>query len=101
MQIYQDHHYRELMTKMEVRSCIPLVGSSKKVKKLRSQVEAACATDNAVLLVGEAGSMKSRVAQYIYEHGRAKDGVVDSNQGLQSGLFILTKNKLLMLHIGH
>ncbi len=67
-QIYQDHHYRELMSKMEVRPCIPLVGSSKRAQKLRSQIDTVCRSANSVLLVGETGSMKSRVAQHIYRH---------------------------------
>ena len=73
-QIYQDHHYRELMTKMETRPCIPLVGSSKKAQKLRSQIDAICRSGRSALLVGEAGSMKSRVAQHIYTHGGDNEG---------------------------
>jgi transcriptional regulator with AAA-type ATPase domain/NAD-dependent dihydropyrimidine dehydrogenase PreA subunit len=73
-QIYRDHHYRELMTKMEVRPCIPLVGSSKRAQKLRSQIDSACRSGNPVLLIGESGSMKSRVAQHIYSHGSDSEG---------------------------
>jgi transcriptional regulator with AAA-type ATPase domain/polyferredoxin len=73
-QIYQDHHYRELMTKMDSRSCIPLIGSSKKAQKLRSQIDSICTSGSSILLVGEPGSMKSRVAQYIYEHGNVNEG---------------------------
>ncbi|KPK28767.1 MAG: hypothetical protein AMJ61_01115 [Desulfobacterales bacterium SG8_35_2] len=73
-QIYQDHHYRELMTKMETRPCIPLVGSSKKAQRLRSQIDSICHTGDPILLVGESGSMKSRVAQHIYRHGAECEG---------------------------
>jgi transcriptional regulator with AAA-type ATPase domain/NAD-dependent dihydropyrimidine dehydrogenase PreA subunit len=72
-QIYRDHHYRELMTKMEARPCIPLVGSSKRAQKLRNQIDAACRSSNPVLLTGEPGSMKLRVAQYIYSHSGDND----------------------------
>ena len=73
-QIYQDHHYSELMTKMELRPCIPLIGSSKRAQRLRSQIDASCRSGSSFLLVGEPGSMKSRIAQYTYEHGNANDG---------------------------
>ncbi len=73
-QIYQDHHYRELMSKMETRPCLPLVGSSKKARKLRTQIDAICSTTDSILLLGEPGSMKSRVAQHIYEHGGDNEG---------------------------
>jgi transcriptional regulator with AAA-type ATPase domain/polyferredoxin len=73
-QIYRDHHYRELMTKMEVRPCIPLVGSSRKAQKLRQQIDAACRSANPLLLVGDPGSMKSRVAQHIYSHSSDSEG---------------------------
>jgi transcriptional regulator with AAA-type ATPase domain/polyferredoxin len=73
-QIYQDHHYRELMTKMEARPCIPLVGSSKRAQKLRGQVDSICLAGGSILLVGEPGSMKSRVAQHIYRHGADSEG---------------------------
>jgi transcriptional regulator with AAA-type ATPase domain/NAD-dependent dihydropyrimidine dehydrogenase PreA subunit len=73
-QIYQDHHFHELITKMELRPCIPLIGSSKRAQKLRSQVESVCRSNSAVLLVGEAGSMKSRISQYIYENGSSREG---------------------------
>jgi len=73
-QIYQDHHYSELMTKMESRPCIPLVGSSKKAQRLRQQIDTACRTGNSLLLVGEPGSMKTRVAQYIYSQSTDSEG---------------------------
>ncbi|MEJ2268441.1 MAG: cyclic nucleotide-binding domain-containing protein [Desulfobulbaceae bacterium] len=73
-QIYQDHHYRELMTKMESRPCIPLVGSSKRAQKLRSQIDSICRTGSSILLVGEPGSMKSRVAQHIFRHSNDSVG---------------------------
>lgn len=73
-QIYQDHHYRELMTKMESRPCIQLVGSSRRAQKLRSQVDSVCRKPNSCLLVGEPGSMKTRVAQYIYEQSAHSGG---------------------------
>jgi transcriptional regulator with AAA-type ATPase domain/polyferredoxin len=73
-QIYQDHHYRELMSKMETRPCIPLIGSSKKVQKLRGQIDSICRSGNSILLIGEPGSMKSRVAQHIYTHGDPSEG---------------------------
>ena len=73
-QIYQDHHYRELMTKMDSRPCIPLIGSSKRARKLRRQIESICLSGSSILLVGEPGSMKTRVGQYIYEHGKANEG---------------------------
>jgi len=73
-QIYQDHHYRELMTKMELRPCIPLSGSSRRARKLRSQVESLCRRSDSCLLVGEFGSMKTRVAQYIYENSAHSQG---------------------------
>ncbi|MBW2465781.1 MAG: sigma 54-interacting transcriptional regulator, partial [Deltaproteobacteria bacterium] len=73
-QIYQDHYYRELMIKMDSRPCIPLIGSSKKAQKLRSQIDSFCQSSSSFMLVGEPGSMKSRIAQYIYEHGTANKG---------------------------
>ena len=73
-QIYQDHHYRELMTKMESRPCIPLVGSSRRAQKLRNQVETVCSGASSCLLVGEPGSMKTRVAQHIYEQSSHRRG---------------------------
>ncbi|MEN8231240.1 MAG: cyclic nucleotide-binding domain-containing protein [Thermodesulfobacteriota bacterium] len=73
-QIYQDHHYSELMTKMDSRPCIPLIGSSKRAQKLCSQVDSICRSSSSILLVGESGSMKSRIAQYIYEHGNVNEG---------------------------
>ena len=73
-QIYQDHHYRELMTKMESRPCIQLIGSSRRAQKLRSQVDAVCRAAGSCLLVGEPGSMKTRVAQHIYEQSVYRDG---------------------------
>ena len=73
-QIYQDHHYRELMTKMESRPCIPIIGSSKRARKLQRQIDSICQSASSILLVGEPGSMKTRVAQYIYEHGKASEG---------------------------
>ena len=73
-QIYQDHHYSELMTKMETRPCIQLVGSSKRAQKLHSQIDSICRTGNPVLLIGEPGSMKSRIAQHIYRHSADSEG---------------------------
>ena len=37
-QIYQDHHYSKLLSKLDSRPCIPLVGTSKRAQKLREQV---------------------------------------------------------------
>ena len=92
-QIYQDHHYRELMTKMESRPCIPLVGSSKRAQNLRHLVDSVCRAASSCLLVGESGSMKTRVAQHIYEqsvHSRKSYIIFDPDsvphfvsQGLQ------------------
>jgi transcriptional regulator with AAA-type ATPase domain/NAD-dependent dihydropyrimidine dehydrogenase PreA subunit len=92
-QIYQDHHYRELMTKMESRPCIPLVGSSKRAQNLRHLIDSVCRAASSCLLVGESGSMKTRVAQHIYEqsaHSRKSYIIFDPDsvphfvsQGLQ------------------
>ena len=68
-QVYQEHHYSKLLTKLETRPCIPLLGSSKRAKKLREQVDVFCASNRSVLLSGDHGSMKSRVAQFIHKHG--------------------------------
>ena len=73
-QIYQDHHFRELITKMEFHPCLPLIGSSRRAQKLRSQIDSTLRSSSSILLVGEPGSMKSRVAQYIYEQGTASEG---------------------------
>ena len=68
-QVYQEHHYSKLLTKLETRPCIPLIGSSKRANKLREQVDAFCGSNHSVLLTGDLGSMKSRVAQFIHKHG--------------------------------
>ena len=41
-QVYQEHHYSKLLTKLEARPCITLIGSSKRAKKLREQVDVFC-----------------------------------------------------------
>ncbi len=73
-QIYQDHHFSELITKMEFHPCLPLIGSSRRAQKLRSQIDSICRSSSSILIVGEPGSMKSRVAQYIYEQSTADEG---------------------------
>ena len=59
---------------LEARPCIPLIGSSKRAKKLRKQVDEFCGMNLPVLLSGDNGSMKTRVAQFIHEHGDDRDG---------------------------
>jgi transcriptional regulator with AAA-type ATPase domain/NAD-dependent dihydropyrimidine dehydrogenase PreA subunit len=73
-QVYQEHHYSKLLTKLEARPCIPLIGSSKRAKKLREQVDVFCGMNRPVLLSGDNGSMKSRVAQFIHKHGDGREG---------------------------
>lgn len=73
-QSFQDHHYRELMSKMETRPCIQLYGSSKRAQKLRLQVDAASRTGGSCLLIGEPGTLKTRVAQYIYQQSAHRGG---------------------------
>ncbi|MDX1776121.1 MAG: sigma 54-interacting transcriptional regulator, partial [Desulfobulbales bacterium] len=73
-QVYQEHHYSRLLTKLETRPCIPLIGSSKRARKLRKQVDAFCGSNHPVLLSGDHGSMKSRVAQFIHKHGEDRHG---------------------------
>jgi transcriptional regulator with AAA-type ATPase domain/NAD-dependent dihydropyrimidine dehydrogenase PreA subunit len=73
-QVYQEHHYSRLLTKLETRPCIPLIGSSKRAQKLREQVDAICGSNHPVLLSGDHGSMKSRVAQFIHKHGEDREG---------------------------
>jgi len=72
--VFQEHHYSRLLTKLETRPCIPLIGSSKRANKLRQQVDTFCGSDLPVLLCGDHGSMKSRVAQFIYKHGENREG---------------------------
>jgi transcriptional regulator with AAA-type ATPase domain/NAD-dependent dihydropyrimidine dehydrogenase PreA subunit len=73
-QVYQEHHYSKLLTKLEARPCITLIGSSKRAKKLREQVDVFCGMNRPVLLSGDNGSMKSRVAQFIHKHGDGREG---------------------------
>ena len=73
-QIYQEHHYSKLLSKLDSRPCIPLVGTSKRARKLREQVDVFGAGSPAILLSGEPGSMKSRVAQFIHQHGADSEG---------------------------
>ena len=73
-QIYQEHHYSKLLSKLDPRPCIPLVGTSKRARKLRQQVDVFGAASPAILLSGEPGSMKSRVAQFIHQHSEDSEG---------------------------
>ena len=73
-QIYQEHHYSKLLSKLDSRPCIPRVGTSKRARKLREQVDVFGAGSPAILLSGEPGSMKSRVAQFIHQHGVDSEG---------------------------
>ncbi len=74
-QVYQEHHYSKLLTKLETRPCIPLIGSSKRAKKLRNQVDSFCGSSSRpVLLTGDHGSMKSRVAQFIHNNSDEREG---------------------------
>lgn len=73
-QIYQDHHYRELMTTIDPRPCITLVGSSRRAQKLRSQVDTVFRTAASCLIAGEPGTLKTRVAQHIYKHSDLNGG---------------------------
>jgi len=73
-QVYQEHHYSRLLTKLETRPCIPLIGSSKRAQKLREQVDVFCGSNHPVLLFGDHGSMKSRVAQFIHRHSANREG---------------------------
>jgi transcriptional regulator with AAA-type ATPase domain/NAD-dependent dihydropyrimidine dehydrogenase PreA subunit len=72
-EVYQEHHYSKLLTKLETRPCIPLIGSSKRARKLRELVDIFCGTTRSVLLSGDHGSMKSRVAQFIHKHGDSRE----------------------------
>jgi transcriptional regulator with AAA-type ATPase domain len=73
-QVYQEHHYSRLLTKLETRPCIPLIGSSKRARIVRDKVDLFCGSNNPVLLIGDHGSMKSRVAQFIHKHSEERDG---------------------------
>ncbi|UCD66633.1 MAG: cyclic nucleotide-binding domain-containing protein [Deltaproteobacteria bacterium] len=73
-QVYQEHHYSRLLTKLETRPCIPLIGSSKRARNLRDKVDAFCGSNHPVLLSGDHGSMKSRVAQFIHKHSEEQNG---------------------------
>ena len=69
-QIYQEHHYSKLLSKLDSRPCIPLIGTSKRAGKLRQKVDILGVDSSAILISGEPGSMKSRVAQFIHQHGK-------------------------------
>ena len=73
-QIYQEHHYSKLLSKLDSRPCIPLIGTSKRARKLREQVDVFGAGSTAILISGEPGSMKSRMAQFIHQHGKDSEG---------------------------
>lgn len=73
-QVYREHHYSKLFTTLETRPCIPLIGSSKRANKLRDQVDALCGYNHPVLLTGDHGSMKSRVAQFIHKNSDEREG---------------------------
>ena len=73
-QIYQEHHYSKLLSKLDPRPCIPLVGTSKRARKLRQQVDLFGVANPAILISGEPGAMKSRVAQFIHQHCKDSEG---------------------------
>jgi transcriptional regulator with AAA-type ATPase domain/NAD-dependent dihydropyrimidine dehydrogenase PreA subunit len=73
-QVYKEHHHSSLLTKLETRPCLPLLGSSKLSKILREKVGVLCGSDRPVLLTGDPGSMKSRVSQFIHNHGNNSNG---------------------------
>lgn len=72
--IQQERQYRELISPREKLPCLQAVGSSRKAKARRELLQRLGASNEPILLLGEKGTMKRRVAQQLHEGGRAGDG---------------------------
>ncbi|MDZ7761657.1 MAG: cyclic nucleotide-binding domain-containing protein [Desulfovermiculus sp.] len=72
--LFHDYHYRELLSQLESRPCIPLLGSSRQTRRLREDLLELSSRSFPALLVGGSGTMKTRVAQYLHQNGPESNG---------------------------
>ncbi|MEW6426848.1 MAG: cyclic nucleotide-binding domain-containing protein [Thermodesulfobacteriota bacterium] len=66
-------YQRQLFTQKETLPCLPLIGDSLRAKKLRNLVEPLAAGLAPLLIIGEKGSMKKRLAGFLHETGNRRD----------------------------
>ena len=68
-----DHVEWWLPEPYEPPALLSLAGGSASMRELRDQVELLAGTDTTALLVGEAGTGKGRIAEYIHARGARRD----------------------------
>jgi NAD-dependent dihydropyrimidine dehydrogenase PreA subunit len=73
-QTFRDQYYSELLSPPAGFSCSPLRGNSRQAAGLRDSLDPVIDNDKPILLLGEKGTLKTRIAQYIYENSSARDG---------------------------
>ena len=74
IQTLLDQYYGELLSSLSKFSCNQLHGNSRQAIELRNSLAAVTDSENPILLLGEKGTLKTRVAQYVYENSSARNG---------------------------
>lgn len=70
----------------------PFIGSSRQIQELRAQVDRIASTDRPILILGETGTGKSVLAQWLHRNGpRADEAFVDLNCAGLSREFVETE----------
>ncbi len=64
-QYLQDEYYQKLLQRGENIPCLPLLGRSKATKRYRDHIHELINLFDAILITGDPGTMKTRVAEYI------------------------------------
>ena len=73
-QTFLDQYYSKLLSSLSEFSCNQLHGNSRQAAELRDSLNAITDNENPILLLGEKGTLKTRVAQYVYENSSARNG---------------------------
>ena len=73
-QAFRDQYYNELLSSLSEFSCSQLHGKSRQAGELRNSLDAVTGSESPISLLGERGTLKTRVAQYIYESSRSRNG---------------------------
>jgi transcriptional regulator with AAA-type ATPase domain/polyferredoxin len=73
-QAFLDQYYSELLSSLSEFSCSQLHGYSRQAVELRDSLSALTGSENPILLLGEKGTLKTRIAQYVYENSNARNG---------------------------
>jgi len=74
IQTFLDQYYSKLLSSLTEFSCSQLHGNSRQAIELRNSLVAVTDSENPILLLGEKGTLKTRVAQYVYENSNARNG---------------------------